>query len=168
MKYEVTARQLELSTLIDLKTDAKSLLDWLPRAFASLPGKPNTSSANESSELYWIGPDHWLLRSSLDKENEIIEQLSLTCVPENISAVVVSDTLTFFSLYGPQADQVVSIICPLDIHPKVFADNAACYTEAFGLKALLIRRENGFELAVDRSFADMMADVLTRAGAGFE
>lgn len=168
MKYDVNARQLELSTIIDLKADAATLLDWLPHAFVSLPDKPNTSTSNVHCELYWIGPDHWLLRSGIDKENELIEQLGLFTVPENISAIVLSDALSFFSLIGPQADQVISILCPLDIHPRVFPENAVSYSEVFGLKTLVIRRANGFELAIDRSFSDMMADILTRAGTSFD
>ena len=165
MKYDVTAKQLELSTLFDLKAQANNLLAWLPETLVPLPNIPNTYSTVEGCEVYWIGADHWLLRADIDQEEKLIDLLNLRSVPENISAVVVSDALTFFSLTGPQADQVISILCPLDIHPSVFAVNAASYTEAFGLKAMLIRRDNGFELAVDRSFTDMFKDVLTRAGA---
>ena len=165
MKYDVTAKQLELSTLLDFKADVVHLLEWLPDDVINFPEKPNTYTLIEGRELYWIGPDHWLLRASIDQENKLIDKLSLHCAPENISAVIVSDALTFFSLTGPEAEQIVSILSPLDIHPSIFTDNGVSYTEAFGLKALLIRRQDGFEFAVDRSYTDMFKDVLTRAGA---
>ena len=168
MKYDATARQLELSTLIDLKAEMKDLFDWLPDAIPPAPRHPNTASSNKYCELYWIGVNHWLLRSDIDNENKLIDQINLTAAPRNISAVIISDTLAFFSLSGPQTEQLISILCPLDIHPTVFPNNAVSYTEAFGLKALLIRREKGFELAVDCSYTDMMRDVLTRAGANLE
>ena len=168
MKYDVSAKQLELSTLLDFKADVVDLLEWLADDLIRLPEKPNTYTHVEDRELYWIGPDHWLLRASVDQESKLIEQLSLNQTPENISAVIVSDALTFFSLTGSEAEQVVSILSPLDIHPTVFTENAVSYTEAFGLKALLIRRQDGFEFAVDRSYTDMFKDVLTRAGANID
>lgn len=168
MKYDVTAIQLEPSTIIDLKADTKDLLDWLPDDYLPLPDKPNTAASSEHGELYWVGPDHWLLRSREPEQPELVPLLNMDCVPDSISAVVISDSLTFFSLTGPQADQIISIICPLDLDPRVFPHNAVTYSEAFGLKALLIRRTDGFELAVDYSYQDMMRDVLTRAGANFE
>jgi hypothetical protein len=45
---------------------------------------------------------------------------------------------------------------------KVFAQNGASYTKAFSLKAFVIRQEGGFDLAVERSFGDMLEDYLGR------
>ncbi len=168
MKYDVNAGRLELSTVIDLKGSEKDLFDWLSGEWPPAPERPNTASASDHGELYAIGPDHWLLRTGIDKEDKLMKQINLTAVPGNISAVLISDALAFFSLGGTEADEVISSLCPLDIHPDKFPKNGVSYTEVFGLKALLIRRMHGFELAVDCSFADMMEDVLRRAGANFE
>lgn len=90
----------------------------------------------------------------------------LHSAPVDISIVLVSDTLKFFNIDGPDADQIVAIACPLDIHPSVFPHHGATYTEAFGLKALLMRVPGGFEIAVESSFADMIDDYFVRATAG--
>ena len=165
MKYNVSSTKLELSAIIDLKGSEMDVFNWLPKQFPPAPEQPNTSSTNDHCEIYWVGPGHWLLRTGIEKEKSLIDQIDLNAVPGNISAVLISDSLIFFSLSGPQVDEVIAQLCPLDIHPDKFPDSAVSYTEVFGLKALLIRREFGFELAVDRSYADMMADVLNRAGA---
>lgn len=77
----------------------------------------------------------------------------------------VSDTLTFFDITGPDAGEIMSIACPLDLHHTVFGDLDVTFTEVFGLKALLLRAIGGFEFAVEQSFGDMIADYLARATA---
>ena len=79
--------------------------------------------------------------------------------------MLVSDTLRFFHIEGPDAAQIVAIACPLDTHPSTFPSNGASYTEIFGVKGLLARRGDGFDIAIESSFADMVADYLQRATA---
>ncbi len=168
MSYDVIAKRLELSALVDLKANRTDLIGWLPESLLPLPDIPNTASTSNNKSIYWIGKDHWLVRTSIDQETNLAEQLNLETTPEHISAVLISDTLTFFELSGVDVDQIVSITSPLDVHETVFPENGVTYTEAFGLKALLIRTDSGFELAIDRSYADMFEDYLTRAGANFK
>ena len=168
MSYDVNAKRQGLSTLIDIKTSTSELIDWLPASLLPLPDTANTAKRSEELIMYWIGPGHWLLRGPIDQEYEIIEKLNLQSVPSHISAILISDSLCFFELTGSDVDQVVSIVSPLDIHQSVFPENGVSFTEAFGLKAALIRIQTGFELAVDTSYADMLEDYLKRAGASFE
>jgi len=58
--------------------------------------------------------------------------------------------------------EVLDRASPLDTHPSAFPSRGAAYTAAFGLKTLVVRRHDGFELALDRSYADM-AGCLSRA-----
>ena len=74
-----------------------------------------------------------------------------------------SDTLTFFRVTGPEAAEVLSIGCPMDLHPDAFAADGARYTEFFGLKAFVARSDDGFDLAVDQSYGVMTRDYLLRA-----
>jgi hypothetical protein len=59
--------------------------------------------------------------------------------------------------------QKYSIASPLDIHDSVFPDNGVTYTDAFGLKAPVVRCEDRFEIGTDRSYFDMMGDCFARA-----
>ena len=79
--------------------------------------------------------------------------------------MLVSDTLRFFHIDGSDALQIIAIACPLDTHPSVFPENGAGYTEIFGIKGLLVRSGDGFDIAVESSFADMIEDYLARANA---
>ena len=83
--------------------------------------------------------------------------------PANISIVKISDTLAFFEVVGVDADQIMAIACPMDLHPSVFGSNDVSYSEVFGLRALIMRRGDGFEFAVEQSFGTMIEDYLRRA-----
>ena len=96
---------------------------------------------------------------------QLIEITRPDTAPLEISIVLVSDTLNFFHIEGPDAAQIVAIACPLDTHLSAFPSNGASYTEIFGIKGLLVRRSDGFDIAIESSFADMIADYLDRATA---
>jgi sarcosine oxidase subunit gamma len=113
--------------------------------------------------LAWIGPDHWILRAGIEQEPVLIAALNPSAAPADVSVVVVSDTLTFFTITGVDAAWIMGVICPLDLHPSVFADTRVTYCEILGLKALVSRIADGFEIAVDQSFGDFVADCLEHA-----
>ena len=61
----------------------------------------------------------------------------------------------FYSITGADAAHVLSIASPMDTHNSVFPQNGASFTEAFGIEVLVLRSENEFEVAIDRSYGDM-------------
>ena len=165
MGYDVQIHQLDLNAVFDLQGEAHAIKDWVNGELPPFPDKPNTSSANEHCELYWIAPERWLLRSGIENENRLLDMTNPSGAPVDISIVQVSDTLRFFEIVGPDAGEIISIACPLDHHISVFPENGVTYTNIFGIKGLLIRVEDGFEIAVESSFADMIVDYLQRANA---
>jgi len=165
MHYHVTLERQKLCTVVELQGPMQEVADvtgWLPLKF---PSTPNTyeKSPDNAQALYWIGPQRWLLRAELDQEADLKRKLSEQELPDAVSAVLVSDSLSFFKITGADASAVISIASPMDVHPSVFPDNGASYTEAFGLKALVIRCDEGFEVAVERSYGDMLYDYFQRA-----
>ena len=166
MSYDVTIERLGRTALVDLKGTRQAVAEWLGQKFLPLPETPNCASSADGLELYWIGDDHWLLRAPADREESLLATLDIDNAPDAISAVAVSDTVDLFSISGDDADQIVAIASPLDIATSSFPQNGVTYTGAFGLKALLLRRPGGFELAVERSYGDMMEDYLSRARGG--
>jgi len=165
MIYDVAIKRRGISALFDLKGKAEDFAPVLSTLGLAFPETANTSARAGERELYWIGVDHWLLRAPLEEEQDLEEIFDAAPGAENASIVPISDTLALFEVSGPDARQILAIASPLDCHPSVFPENGVTYTEAFGLKALVIRRDSGFELAVDQSFGPMVADYLDRATA---
>jgi len=165
MPHDVTIARLDMQALFDLKGRAADLARWIGPDLPALPDRPNTSTKGGGRSLMLIGPDHWLLRADLEDEAALDALLRPADAPDDISIVRVSDTLAFFRLTGPDAGEIMAIACPLDLHPSRFGADAACFTECFGLKALLTRCDGGFDLAVEQSYGAMTAEVLARASA---
>jgi sarcosine oxidase subunit gamma len=163
MSYEVRIKRGELEALVELQGSAGAISDWVGTGFPEFPKIPNTASTAGELSLYWIAPERWLLRAPLAAEDRLIEMTRPDQAPLEISIVLVSDTLRFFHIEGPDAAQIVAIACPLDTHASTFPPNGVSYTEIFGVKGLLARRNNGFDIATESSFADMIEDYLQRA-----
>jgi len=166
MGYDVKIQRLALNAMIDLQGDSEAIKSWIKDDdLPDFPDKPNTSSANKKFKLYWVGIEHWLIRSDIKLEDRLLEMTNPGASPTEISLVQVSDTFKFFEVSGPDAAQIISIASPIDHHLSAFPENGVSYTNIFGIKGLLIRVNNGFEIAVESSYADLMADFLQKANA---
>jgi sarcosine oxidase subunit gamma len=162
MPYDVTFKRLETQALHDLKGPREALAAWAGDALPPFPARPNSRTAAGGTTLMFIGPDHWLLRADLSAEKALTTALRPADAPPEISIVHVSDTLAWFRITGPEAAEVMAVACPMDLHTSRFGPDSASFTEAFGLKALVTRCADGFDLAVEQSFGPMVADYLTR------
>jgi sarcosine oxidase subunit gamma len=162
MSYEVQIKRGELEALVDLQGSAAAISDWVETGFPEFPKVPNTATTSGELSLYWIAPERWLLRAPLAMEDRLIEMTRPDQAPLEISIVLVSDTLRFFHIEGLDAAQIVAIACPLDTHASIFPPNGVSYTEIFGVKGLLARRDTGFDIATESSFTDMIEDYLQR------
>ena len=163
MGYEVNIHRLELNAMIDLQGTAQAIGNWVGNCLPPLPDKPNSASAGNGLSLYWVAPERWLLRSGIVYEERMLEMTKANSAPVDISVVLVSDSFRFFKIIGADAGEIVSTACSMDHHLCVFPQNGVSYTNIFGIKGLLIRIDEGFEIAVESSFADMTADYLARA-----
>ena len=163
MNYNANFTQLPVQALFDFKAKNKKLLrSWVGNALPPFPQNPNTHTQKDDLLLCYLGRYRWLLRGPLSRETNLLTSLRPQIAPAAISIVLISDSLTFFRITGKDASEVVSIGCPLDLHPSVFGSNAVTYTEFFGQKALIQRTPRGFDCAVDRSFGAMIKDYLNR------
>ena len=147
--------------LFDLKGTESALRNWT-LTLPIFPANPNTMTPG-TPELLHIGRNHWLLRAPLSEEPTLDNALKPAQSPADISIIRLSDNQCFFSITGPDADQILSIATSLDIHPSAFPDNAVTYSEAFGLKALISRHQDGFLIGVEQSFGDMIEDYFAKA-----
>ena len=122
------------------------------------PARPNSRTMAGDRSLLWLGPGRWLLLAPLAEEEALQRALSQDGV------TLLSDSLAFFTLTGPGADAAMAIACPLDLHPRAFAADAANWTDAFGIRALVLREGSGWVLAVEPSYADYVAAHLRQIG----
>lgn len=162
MSYDVTIRRLAPPALLDLRGKTETVSRWLAGVGLAMPETPNTAVRAGDQELCWLGPDHWILRAPIDTEETLLQTLKTVDLPPDVSQVLVTDAYAFFEISGPDAGQVLAIACPIDLDSSVFPLDGVTFTEAFGLKALIVRRDSGVELAVERSFGNMTADYLDR------
>lgn len=163
MTYGATVTPLDLAALFDLKGEPDDFAGALESLDLTFPREANRASRAGERELYWIGPDHWLLRAPLAEELELQARLKDAVGAEHASVILVSDTLAGFALRGADARQILAIACPLDTDAAIFPFDGVTYSEAFGLKALVVRRDHGFDLFADRSFGPMLEDYFSRA-----
>ncbi|MBL9045983.1 MAG: sarcosine oxidase subunit gamma [Tabrizicola sp.] len=162
MAYEVTIHELPLRAVFDLKGDRAALAAWCGIA---LPDQPNRQAGAGLGQVALIGPDHWLLWADVAEERDLAASLRPEAVPADLSIVLISDTLTFLAVTGPDAGEVMAVATPLDLHPSVFGPDDIAFAEAHGIKALIRRLAGGFELGVERSYADWFRTILERCAS---
>lgn len=161
MGYEVCVESLTAFALFDLRGSEAGLADWCGGVLPGFAGAGRLVRRDGVEQCH-IGPGRWLLRADLAGEGALTAALRPEDAPPEISIVRVSDTMQFFRLTGADAVQIMAVACPLDLHETVFAKDAVSYTEAFGLRALVLRCEGGFDLGVEQSFGDMVTEYLAR------
>ena len=165
MSYRVAIQRMELVSLFDIQGGPEDVAGWAGEALPRFPQEANTRSRAGEIELYWIGRHRWMLRGPISQEHAITRSLRPEAAPPEVSIALVSDAYAFFEVSGPDAGQILSVATSLDF-PSL-PDNGACFTESFGQRALLVKRDQGYELAYDASYAAMMEDFLGRAaGSG--
>ena len=151
-----------LRAVFDLKGDRARLTAIGRDALPALPDQANHLVSGTDCRLGLIGPGHWLLLAEGRVEDELHARLQPDMAGPECSIVPISDALTFLSVTGPEATEVMAVASPLDLHPSVFGADRMTFTEAFGIKALIFRMEGGFEIGIDRSYADWFQTMLER------
>ena len=161
MPYSVSATRMPRSALFDMKGRPDSIEAWSGGILPEFPDVPNSYSYGTRTELYWVGQEHWLMRSPIDLEESLCRDLRPEEAPASVSITLVSDAYAFFEITGADARELLAVASPLDVDAMPL--RFATFTEAFGQKALLIGREGSFEIAVENSFSSMFADCFSRA-----
>ena len=163
MVYEVKINRQRISALFDIKGNLLDVKELLVSLFQKIPEEANTFTSNNGKTLMYIGRDHWMLRAQIEEEEELNRLLKRGATLRNTSVVLVSDTLTFFSVSGVGAKDIMAIVSSLDFYETKFRENSVTFSEVFGIKALIKRVENGFEFGVDQSYVDMVEDYLHKS-----
>lgn len=160
MAYDVSILRLPLMAIFDLKGKQTAVQEWCGAVLPTFPTRHNSFTQEDGRMLIWVGPDHWQVRAEISIEDALIADLGPDLAPSEVSVVLVSDTLVFFVITGKDADQVMAVASPLDL--RELSADSAMQTEVFLCKAMIRRINDGYELAVDQSYAAMFAEYLDR------
>jgi sarcosine oxidase, subunit gamma len=120
----------------------------------ALPTVPNTTARTDALTAIWLGPTSWLLfatsastlsdfgakRATLNAARGALFDITASCVAWTIA--------------GPRAATVLAKGCPLDFHPRTFAEGACAQSLFAHVNTLFYRRDaSTFMLIVARSYA---------------
>lgn len=166
MSYQTNIKKQGLSAIFDIKGNTSAVSQRISHLGLPMPTVANTASARDGQYLCWVGEDHWILLAPADQENHLLESLALNDPALDCRIVHVSDAYSIFTVVGEQADDIMAIASPLDTRPAKFADNGATYAEFFGIRGLVIRLSDGYIVAVERSYADMITAYFDKVSTG--
>ena len=160
MTYDVKIQRKLVNALFDIKGSIRDVKSHLKEHINSFPVEPNSYISQGNWKILYVGPNHWILVAPIDEEQQLVSSLRPCDCPASISIVLISDTLTFFYIDGPDAFDIMSIASPLNLNIDDFTPETAAFSEIFGLKALIFRHGDGYQFAVDQSFGDMVSNYL--------
>jgi len=139
----------------------------LERFGFDLPPPNRAASAGPLCAL-WLQPETWLLVGPQDSEGALAASLATA---SGAAGAVVDQThgRIIITLEGDAARTVLSRICRLDLHPRVFGAGSVAATPIAELPCLLHRAisDQRFEIVVFASFAAAFLHRLTEAAEGF-
>ena len=155
---EVTFAEFPLTDAWNVQGDAAEprfaeAVRWL--FDVTLPAAPNTTEKSSALTVLWLGPTSWLLVANgasgladFASRRDVINVAGGALFDVGASRVA-------WTISGPYAATVLAKSCPLDFHPRVFAEGA-CAQSVFGhVNALFYKRDAtpSFTVMVARSFA---------------
>ncbi|KND60085.1 Sarcosine oxidase gamma subunit [Candidatus Burkholderia verschuerenii] len=132
------------------------------------PEKANTIARGNGYTMLWLGPDEWLVQSDAAHDASRAAPLEATLrdafVGQFSAAVDIGSSYTVLDIDGPKTREVLSRGCPLDLHPKVFAEGQCAQNHYFKASMTLVPLGGDrFELVIRRSFADYFVKIMLDA-----
>jgi len=133
----------------------------------ALPVQANTASVSGDRQLFWLGPDEWLLKLPAGQGDAVEAAIRAALVGKHISVVQIGSGNTTFTLQGPAAADLLSRGCPLDLHARSFPDGslAQSHVAKANVVLLCVKAETSYEITVRRSFAEYLFKWLCEAGS---
>lgn len=137
----------------------------------ALPTAPNTwvTGPDPVEAVIWLGPEEWLVISSLSALATQETTLRAAIVPHGGAAVDVSGQRVTLVLRGVHVRDVLAKGCAIDLHPSVFGPRSCAQTTLARAGVVLLAADSEDEIVVlvRQSFAAYLADWLTDAAEEF-
>jgi len=124
----------------------------------ALPGEPNTVAEGNNLVALWLGPQEWLVVGPPEAETGLAAALGEAVEGSGAAVVDVTEGRTVIRIAGPMARDVLSMGCPLDLHPRVFGPGR-CAQSFLGRSSVILHQvDDGptFDIYVERSQADYL------------
>ena len=130
----------------------------------SLPA-PGSFNRDGPRRLVWVGPDDWFFIDVPGSEGQASAELQAISDKAHCAATDVSGGYSLITLSGPQAKEMLSAGCPLDLRAGRFDPGSAAGTVYFkaAIRLWMLDAEPRYELLVRRSFEDYFWQLLERS-----
>jgi sarcosine oxidase, subunit gamma len=134
------------------------------RAPYPLPIEPNTAWEEGPRAALWLGPDEWLVLGPPGTAPDIVAELLEALGGTRRSIVDVSASRLALELSGPDAKEVLSKGCSLDLEPRGGWTTGSCaQTLLARVPVILHERPETTGVLVRPSFAEYLVDWLIAA-----
>lgn len=114
----------------------------------------------------WMSPDELLLMVAYDDVAATLDKIASALPGVHHLAVDVSDARAVFTLQGPDARQVLSRLCPVDLHADSFELGQFRRTRMAQIAAAFWCHDGGFDVVCFRSVGDYAERLLRNAATG--
>ena len=149
LPLEITGQAIAIS-MLRILNPSDGQLNALGAAFqTSWPYQPNTC-VTEPITIAWTAPGEWAL---FCPAGQVRAQIESACGDVLWDLTDVSAGRRRWSLFGPQAQDLLAQACTLDMHPSVFGPGQ-CAQSLFAQVPVLIIKGSGadhFDLIADQS-----------------
>jgi sarcosine oxidase subunit gamma len=168
----VTLREEPFVAMVDLWSDPEGPAASQASGILGLdlPTTPSTYVSNDTLTVIWMGPQEWLITAATRSAAELEAQLRAAVGEHGGAAIDVSAQRTTLRLSGPDARDLLTKGCSLDLHPKVFTKGTAAQS-TLGLAAVVLIAVDDagtdYRILVRASFARYLADWLIDAAEEF-
>ena len=133
-----------------------------------LPVIANTMTLGKL-RIYWLGPNEWLILTSVDGSPKLVTQLREALQRQHASVTELSGGQVTMRINGPHVRDVLAKGSTLDFHPAEFEVGACAQSGLAKANILigLIDEEPVFEIVVGRSFAEYLVLWLEHAATEY-
>ena len=129
-----------------------------------LPSGSNTVIRDGERAALWLGPDEWLVLGPAGAADAIVAELGSALTGTHGSVVDVSSNRAWLEVRGPDARELLSRGCPLDLHPSRWRPGMCAQTVLARSQVLLESvDETSTRIGVRPSFAAYVVDWLLDA-----
>lgn len=130
-----------------------------------LPTKPGTMSEKGAGRIVWAGPDDWFILGPKGQAEALVAHLRQALAGLHHAVSDVSSGYTVLHVSGTPARDVLAQGCPLDLHPRTFANGTCAGSHFFKASVWLWQTDEApvYELLVRRSFMGYVWLMLERA-----
>ncbi len=135
----------------------------------ALPSEPNTVTDGNNLSALWLGPSEWLLVGPPNAENNMEDAFNEALEGASVGVVDVTEGRTTIRVSGPMARDVITMGCPLDLHPRVFQPGR-CAQSFISRSPILIHQIDDtptFDIHIERSQSDYLWTWLETGGAPY-